>query len=188
MERPVTEAVREIGIAKRLDPLSVPINIDQAYILHYYDRNEDALRSVKLALEMNPTFTPGYFWLGRIYTSEGRYQEADTALRNIGPLRTWTPAMAALGYLYGKSGRPQQARAVLAEFDNLARQGRYVSSYAIAVIYASLGDRDRVFSYLESAYRERSHWLVWLKRDPRWSEVRADMRFQKLVEKIKLPS
>jgi DNA-binding winged helix-turn-helix (wHTH) protein len=68
MERPAGEAEREISIAKRLDPLSVPINIDQAYILHYYDRNEEALRSVRLALEMNPKFPPGYFWLGRIYT------------------------------------------------------------------------------------------------------------------------
>ncbi len=69
MKRPAGEAEREIAIAKRLDPLSVPINIDQAYILHYYDRNEEALRSVKLALEMNPKFAPAYFWLGRIYTS-----------------------------------------------------------------------------------------------------------------------
>jgi TolB-like protein/Tfp pilus assembly protein PilF len=188
MERSVSEAEREIAIAKRLDPLSVPINIDLAYILHYYSRNEEALRSVRLALEMNPKFAPGYFWLGRIYTSEGRYSEAETALRNIGPLRTWTPAMAVLGYLYGKSGRSQEARAMLTEFDDLVRQGRYASGYAIAVIYAGLGDRERVFSSLESAYRERSHWLVWLKRDPRWNEIRADVRFQNLVRKVGLPS
>ena len=58
----------------------------------------------------------------------------------------------------------------------------------MAVIYAGLGDRERVLSSLESAYSERSHWLVWLKRDPRWNEVRDDMRFQKLVQKIGLPS
>lgn len=187
MERPLSEAEREIAIAKRLDPLSVPINIDLAYILHYYSRNDEALRSVKLALEMNPKFAPGYFWLGRIYTAEGRYGEAESALQNIGPLRTWTPAMAVLGYLYGKSGRSQEARAVLAEFDTLVRHDRYASAYAIAVIHAGLGDRERVFSYLESAYRERSHWLVWLNRDPRWNEIRADVRFQNLVRKVGLP-
>jgi eukaryotic-like serine/threonine-protein kinase len=188
IERPLSDADGEIATAKSLDPLSVPINIDRAYILHYYGRNEEALRSIRIALEMNPKYAPGYFWLGRIYTSEGQYGDAETALRKIGPLRTWTPAMAVQGYLYAKSGRPQEARKVLAEFDELLRQGRYASGYAIAVIYAGLGDRERVFSYLDAAYQERSHWLVWLKRDPRWNDVRSDARFQNLVRKIGLPS
>jgi TolB-like protein/tetratricopeptide (TPR) repeat protein len=188
IERPLSDADAEIAIAKSLDPLSVPINIDRAYILHYYGRNEEALRSVRLALEMNPKYAPGYFWLGRIYTSEGRYADAAAALQQIGALRTWTPAMAVQGYLYAKSGRPGDATNVLAEFDELLRQGRYASGYAIAVVYAGLGDRERVFSYLDAAYRERSHWLVWLKRDPRWNQVRSDARFQGLVRKIGLPS
>jgi tetratricopeptide (TPR) repeat protein len=187
MERPLSEADREIGIARSLDPLSVPIHVDQAYILHYYGRNDDALKSLSLALEMNPKYAPGYFWLGRIYTSERRYADAEAALQNIGPLRTWTPAMAVRGYLYAKSGRWHEASTVLAEFDELVRQRRYASGYAIAVIYAGLGDRERVFSYLDAAFRERSHWLVWLKRDPRWNEFRSDARFQNLVRRVGLP-
>jgi DNA-binding winged helix-turn-helix (wHTH) protein/Flp pilus assembly protein TadD len=187
MERPAAEAEREIASAKRLDPLSVAIHIDHAYILHYYQRNDRALRAVQLALEMNPKFPLGYFWLGRIYTSEQRYEEAEIALQNIGPLRTWTPAMAVLGYLYGKTGRADEARRVLAEFDELARAGRYASGYAIALVHMGLGDRERVLSALDVAYRERSHWLVWLKRDPRWDEIRADQRFQDLVRRVGLP-
>ena len=136
---------------------------------------------------MNPKFPLGYFWLGRIYTSQGRYADADQAFHNIGPLRTWTPAMAALGYMYGKAGRVQDAKAILAEFDSLTQRGRYASSYAIAAIHAGLGDRERMFQYLEAAYREHSHWLLWLKRDPRWDEVRADQRFENLVRKVGLP-
>ncbi len=188
MERPAAEAEREIAIAKQLDPLSVPINIDQAYILHYYHRNEEALRSVRLALEMNPKFPLGYFWLGRIYTSEGRYKEAETALQHIGRLRTWTPAMAALGYLYAKTGRTKDARGIVKEVQDLARRGRYASGYAVAVVHAGLGDTERAFAFLDAAYRERSHWLVWLKRDPRWNDIRGDLRFQRLVKKVGLPS
>jgi TolB-like protein len=188
MERPFVAADAEISIAKALDPLSPAINTDRAYISYYYGRNEDALHSVGLALEMDPKFALGYFWLGRIYTSQGRYADADQAFHNIGPLRTWTPAMAALGYMYGKAGRVQDAKAILAEFDTLTRHGRYASGYAIAAIYAGLGDRERMFQYLDAAYREHSHWLVWLKRDPRWDKFRADPRFENLVRKIELPS
>ena len=187
MERPAGEAEREISIAKQLDPLSVPINIDQAYILHYYDRNEEALRSVRLALEMNPKFPPGYFWLGRVYTSEGRYTEAEAALQNIGPLRTWTPAMAVLGSL--REDRPdERSQGHSQRIRGSGSSDRYASGYAVAVVYAGLGDAERAFAFLDAAYRERSHWLVWLKRDPRWNNMRSDGRFQSLVKKIGLPS
>lgn len=187
-ERPASEAEGEIAIARRLDPLSVAIHIDHAYILHYYERNDDALRAVRLALEMNPSYAPAYFWLGRIYTSEGRFVEAEAALQEIGPLRTWTPALAVYGYLYGKTGRIADATAILTQFEQLERSGRYASSYAVAVVHAGLGDRERALSCLEAARRERSHWLVWLKRDPRWSELRSDARFQELVHAIGLPA
>jgi eukaryotic-like serine/threonine-protein kinase len=188
LERPAGEPEREIAIARTLDPLSVPINIDRAYILHYYHRNDEALRAVQLALEMNPNYPPAFFWLGRIYTSEHRYKEADSALQKIGSLRTWTPAIAVLGYLYAKTERADDAKALLSEFDALRSTGRYASSYAIGVIFAGLGDRERALSALEAAYRERSHWLVWLKRDPRWDEIRDQPRFRDLVRRVGLPS
>ena len=187
MERPLAEAEREVTVARNLDPLSVPILTDRAYILYYYDRPDEALRWVNQALEMNPAFPLGHFWLGRIYTSQGRFDEAERALQKIGPLRTWTPAMATLGDLYARSGRREAAKAVLAEFGDLARQGRYPSAYAVAVIHAGLGDREQALSYLETALRERSHWLVWLKRDPRWNDIRSDARFKDLVRQVGLP-
>ena len=95
--------------------------------------------------------------------------------------------MAVLGYLYGKSGQPAEAWAILAEFDGLAASGRYASVYAVGVVHAGLGDRERALSSLAQAHRERSHWLVWLKRDQRWNEIRGDGRFQQLVRDVGLP-
>ena len=118
MER-VAEAEREISIARQLDPLSAAINTDLAFIFHYNSRNQEALRSAQMALEMDPKFLLGYFWLGRIATAQGHYKEAEDAFQNIGPMRSWTPAMAALGYLYAKSGQPDRARGVIGEFDEL---------------------------------------------------------------------
>jgi serine/threonine-protein kinase len=187
MERPQADTEREIAIAKKLDPLSVPINTDQAYMLYYYGKADEALKAVRAALEMNPKFPLAYFWLGRIYTSQGRYPEAETALQKIGQLRTWTPAMAVLGFLYAKEGKRKEAEGVLGEFADLGRTGRYPSSYAVGIVHAGLGERERAFQALDAAYKERSHWLVWLKRDPRWNEIRSDPRFQDLVQKVGLP-
>jgi tetratricopeptide (TPR) repeat protein len=146
------------------------------------------VRAVQLALEMNPTLPLAYFWLARIYTDDARYADAEAALRSIGTLRTWTPAMAVRGYLYGRTGRVEEARGVLAEFEALIANGRYASGYAVAVVHAGLGDRAAALSALERAYGERSNWLVWLKRDPRWDEIRSDPRFCGLVDRVLLPT
>ena len=163
------------------------INADAAYVLHYYRRNGEAIDAARRALDMRPGFPLAHLWLGRIQTEEGRYVDARAALESIGPLRAWAPAMAALGYLEARAGRPDAARRILAEFDGLTRAGRYVSSYAMAVVYAGLNDRERVMALLREAVRERSHWLVWLARDPRWDAMRADPRFAELVRRVGLP-
>jgi serine/threonine-protein kinase len=188
LERPRAEAEREIVKARELDPLSASILTDQAFMFHYYGQNEPALRAAREGLEMmNLKYPLAWFWIGRIYTSQGQFKDADAALQKIGPLKTWTPAMAALGFLYGRMGRSKDALNVLAEFETLKQAGRYASSYAIAVIHAGLDDRERALSALKDAYEEKSHWLVWLKRDPRWDAIRDDRRFQKLVHDVGLP-
>jgi serine/threonine protein kinase/Tfp pilus assembly protein PilF len=186
MERP--EAARsQIERAQKLDPLSVPINTDMAFAYYYSGHSDEAIRFVKIAIEMNPKFPLGHFWLGRIYTSEGRYQEALGEFTAVGALRNWQPTMAALGFLYGVWGKPAYARKILDEFDALAKQGHYQSSYAVGLVYAGLDDRPETFRRLEKAYAERSHWLVWLKLDPRWNSIRSEPRFKDLVHRVGLP-
>ena len=96
--------------------------------------------------------------------------------------------MAAQGFLYGLQGKRAEAEAVLRQFADLAKDGRYASSYAIGVVYAGLKDTEQTFHALDEALKERSHWLVWLKSDPRWDSVRSDPRFRELVRKVGLPS
>ncbi len=181
------ESLAQVDVAKRLDPLSVAINTDQAYMLYYDGQIASALKAVEIALEMNPEFPIGHFWLGRIYTSQGRFLEAEAEFQKIGELRAWTPAMAALGFLYGKWGKPEKAGEILEEFAALAKEGKFASGYAIAGVYAGLGDKERTFAYLDQAYAERSNWLVWLNNDPRWDVVRVDPRFKELVRNVGLP-
>jgi tetratricopeptide (TPR) repeat protein len=186
MERP-DEAHAHINIAHKLDPLSVPINTDMAFTYYYAGETEHAVEFVKRALEMNPKFPLGHFWLGRIYTSQGRYDDALAEFTATGALRTWQPTTAALGFLYGVWGKQVAAAQVLNEFNSLPRQQRFRSSYAVALVYAGMGKREETFSWLEQAYAERSHWLVWLKLDPRWNSVRSDPRFTALVRRVGLP-
>jgi TolB-like protein/Flp pilus assembly protein TadD len=188
-ERPEAEILGQIDAAKRLDPLSVPILTDQAYMLYYERKTEDALRAVRSALEMDPKNPLAHFWLVRVYTSQGKYAEAEGELQTIGSLKTWPqPLLAAAGLVYARLGKRSEAEAVLQEFADRKSQGRYASGYAIASVHLALGDKETALARLEDGYRERTHWMLWLKRDPRWDPLRPDPRFQDLVRRVGLPA
>jgi hypothetical protein len=54
------------------------------------------------------------------------------------------------------------------------------------LIYIGLGEKDRAFESLESAYKERSDLLVYLKVDPRLDTLRSDPRFADLMRRVGL--
>jgi serine/threonine-protein kinase len=179
------EARDEIACAQQLDPLSVPIMADRAFELHYDRQNEPAIRQLRAALEMNPQFPLAHFWLGRVFATQGLYEQAFAAFEAGGPsLREWQPMMAARGYAYGVWGRRTEAARILEQFAALAARGRYVTSYGVAVVHAGLNEIEKALLWLGNACEERSHWLVWLRLDPRWDVLRSDPRFQSLLRKV----
>ena len=67
------------------------------------------------------------------------------------------------------------------------RKTNYFSAFMIATLYADLGDKDRAFQWLSTAYRERDLNLVGLKTDFLLDPLRSDPRFTELVQKVGLP-
>src|SRR5262249_33723024 len=63
----------------------------------------------------------------------------------------------------------------------------YVSPYELATLYASLGDKDRAFQWLDTAYRDRNLGLMRLNSDFLLDPIRSDHRFAQLVKKVGLP-
>ena len=65
---------------------------------------------------------------------------------------------------------------------------KFVTSYGVALVYAGVGENDTALTWLGKAFDERSHWLVWLRLDPRWDNLRLDPRFSALVSRMKFPT
>lgn len=101
-------------------------------------------------------------------------------------MRSWIPNLAGEGYVYAQQGRRGDALRVLQRLDSLS-SSQYVTSYAVALVHAALGDRDQAFAWLDRAVKERTHWLLWLNRDRRWDPLRTDPRFASLVQRVGLP-
>jgi DNA-binding SARP family transcriptional activator/TolB-like protein/Tfp pilus assembly protein PilF len=180
------EALAQERRAQALDPLSAAIAGTAGWVLHYSGRNDEAARELETALRMHPSFALGQLYLGRVEQARERLDSALAHYAATGPLRTWVPTIAAEGYVLGMQGRKRDAEATLARMNSLADH-EYVTSYAVALVHAALGRRDSAFTWLERGVRERTHWLVWLNRDTRWTIVRDDPRFATLVREVGLP-
>lgn len=180
------EAGAQLNGALHLDPLSAPIQTDTGFYLHYSSRNAEAVKALEEALALNPSFPFARFWLARVHGTEGRCEQAFTELNAIGPaFDSWQPSLAAKGYLLGRCGDRKAAAGMLERFHTLS-QTRYATSYGVALIHAGLGDREQALAWLDKAHDERTHWMVWLGVDPRWSEIRQDPRFLRLLRRVGL--
>jgi hypothetical protein len=65
--------------------------------------------------------------------------------------------------------------------------GKQVSSGAVALTYAVLGDKDESFRWLEKAYTERSSFMTALKYWSVFDPLRSDPRFAELLRRAGLP-
>jgi DNA-binding winged helix-turn-helix (wHTH) protein/TolB-like protein/tetratricopeptide (TPR) repeat protein len=181
-------AFDEVQLAHRLDPLSLAINTDIGFHHYYNGRYQEAVSQLQSVLAMKSDFLLAHLWLARALLEMQRFDAAlaETVVAE-GKARDWSVLVTARGFTYAMAGRAGEAQAVLREMDALAGQ-RFVTSYGIALVHAGLGHKDEALGWLDRAFEERSHWLVWLRLDPRWKTLRDDPRFAKLIERIKYPA
>ncbi len=77
-------------------------------------------------------------------------------------------------------------RGDLREKQKRAKKGQPALALAIAGDYASLGEKDKAFAWLQKSFREGESELMYLNVDDRFAALRSDPRFQNLVHLIGL--
>lgn len=180
------EAWEHIARARELDPFSLIINRDLGkhhYFSRDYDRAVEALRET-LAIDSN--FFLAHWYLGKVHERAGRFTEAIESYERSVALSGRSPIqLGALGHALARAGNETRAREIVVELERL-RATRYVDPFAIAEVYLALGDRDAAFRWFDRAHEERSVYLIYLVRDPRYDEIRSDSRFIDLVARMGL--
>jgi TolB-like protein/predicted Zn-dependent protease len=181
------EAMARIEHSQELDPLSLIINVAVGWGLYHARRYEAAIEQLRRTLELDPNYPVTYWILGLLLRKTGHYElairegEKGVNLSGGGPL-----LRAALAHTLATAGRTKEALQTLDDLKKLAKQ-RYVSPYFFAGIHVGLGEDDCAIEYLERAYEERSHWLIYLHIDPGMDSLRYDARFKDLLRRVALP-
>ena len=181
------EAAAEQKLAEELDPLSLTIAMNAADPHYFARRYDPAIESLKLVLRREPRFSAAHFNLGRVCAQNGMYEEAIAAFESAAQLSGNRQASAALAFAHARAGRITEARKILADVQQLAVL-HYLPSPQLALIHLGLGETDQALDRLEQGFEERSYWMIYLKADPVYNDLRAHPRFIRLLERLDFES
>jgi len=181
------EALAEMEKALELDPFSLIINCDLGWALYYTRQYDRAIEALKKTLEMDPNFVSAHSFLGRVYLQKSMHKEALAEFRKEKePSRGWMQDVETLvGIAHMRMGKKKEAQKILEDMIDRSKH-EYVSPYHIALLCFNLGENELGFEWLDKAYKERDHWLLYLKTEPMFDSVRSDPRFTKLLKKVGL--
>ena len=180
------EAISEIRKAQELDPLSAVIATDLGKELYFVRRYDEALVELRRALELDTNFVSAHNWISDTLLEKKMYNDAIVELQKTKPFKEERVYIRQTAYLYARMGRRAQAQAALAKSLQLSK-GKQVSSGAVALTYAAIGDKDESFQWLEKAYTDRSSFMTSLKYWSVFDAMRGDRRFADLLRRVGLP-
>ena len=179
------EAIEEIKLAEKNDPLNIPLKNDIGYIYIKARQYDIALEQFQRILETEPNFHS----LGISYclALKGMYKEALAERKKILEV-TKTPLENSpeLAWSYAFAGERGKAVKILEAYRKLPEDQQ--SFWNIANIYAALGDKDQVLFWLEKSIQRHEIGLRNLKTRPEFDIVRDDPRFQDLLRRAGFPS
>jgi len=150
-------------------------------------RYDEAVAQLHKAADMDANYFPTRRWLAMAYLGksmpEQALQEAQkaAALSNNG-----TEAVAHVAVCYAVLGNTNKATAMLRSLQ-AASKSRYVSSFEIAAIFASLNEANQAFESLKKAYDDHDYDLPSLRVDSRFDKLHSDPRYADLLRRMGLP-
>ena len=158
----IDEAVRQMRLAEKADPLSPNIQQRLGIILISAGRYDEAA-----------SHCPGKGeCLGRARLGQNRINEAIQLLATLKNPRY-------LGYAYGRAGRREEAEKIAAAVAP--------NAFSQALIYAGLGDKDRTLEALDRVAELGAVRIGRALNSPEFAFLRGDPRVKTLRKRVGLP-
>ncbi len=181
------EALRKVQRAVSLHPSSRAIQTELSCAAYYAGLFDLAIAYAHESIKVEPDNSVNYLNLGRALAQKGEYEEAVSNLRIAKSKPSdWIGNDAELAYIHAKLGRTNEAYQILATL-HVREATEFIDPYVFAVIYAGLGESDRVFEFLNAAADRKSSWIPSFPVEPKFTLLRQDSRYQKLLARLKVP-
>ena len=163
------EALQQLRVAERTDPLSAEVQNRLAYVLISARRYDEAAGHCE---KLPADYRARSECLGRARLGQGRTDEAIQILATVGN-------RGYLGYAYARAGRREEAEKVAADISP--------NPFNQALVFAGLGDKDRTLDALERMAVLGPVRIGRALTFPEFAFVRGDPRIKALRKKVGLP-
>lgn len=181
------EAVREMQIARDLDPLS-PVEANYLGLAYQFaGKRAEALAQYKRALDLDPTFIEARLHTATAALDQSRFKdffaELDRAKQiaedgRIEPMRAFGLAV---------QGKKAEALELIRKCERPG-SGTFVQSTYISNTYAVLGDKEQMYAWLDKAYADRDGMLIYANKQGCYRRYRGEPRFIGLENKLGVPA
>jgi TolB-like protein/Tfp pilus assembly protein PilF len=181
------EAIAACRRAKEIDPLSVIVQSFLVFVLADAGRVAEAEEEERIGLKSYPEHWFLHYGVSFARMGRGDFPGAADLLRRSRELcPTNSNVLSWLGHATARAGLVEEARGILEGLLRDFRQ-RYVTPWAIANVYAGLGDNDHAFEWLDKALEERSGWLAAIRSSElSFGILRSDPRYEDLCRRVGL--
>jgi serine/threonine protein kinase/lipopolysaccharide biosynthesis regulator YciM len=178
------DAVDEHKRLLQLDPTSLVAN--QLLCAMYYSSREydKSIQQCLKVVEMYPDVSMPHGDLSDDYAQKKNYTKAIQEYQRALSLDGEHKLSASMGRAYAANGWEGVMKKRVELF-----QKRGTSDYDpvnVAEGYASLGEKDKAFLWLERAYQEHGS-LLFIKSEPAFDYLRSDARYAELLRRMGLP-
>jgi len=174
-------ALELVNRARRLDPLSVIVEIVHGNVYFFSGRPAEALRHYRRALELEPRLPWIYMRVALGLAANGQLEEALRLLDELEPgIAGSLDMVATRANILGRLGRLDDARALVATLRERSKR-EYVSWNHFAYALAGVDDRGALFDVISRASQKENVGRLMLKHDPAFEAIRRDPRFRAIL-------
>jgi len=177
----------EMEKALELDPQSTIIQQYAGTFYLYDGQLEKAVGFYRKVLAKNPASEHSQGNLGLSYVRMGMYDDGIREIKKAAESSNlFSPSRSTdLVYAYAKAGRNNEARELIREMLKFYEE-HHSGAASLAFAFAAVGETDRAFEWLETAYADRSGYLQGIAVDFSFEELHSDPRFKAFITKLGL--
>ncbi len=179
------ESRREFQKARKIDPISPIIQIDEAQVYFFERRFDQNLAILKQVAQLDPAFELAHERMAFTYMTQGREDEAWKETQFLHACRDEASDCRQIWTAYLPKRNPRAARQALRWLEAEAKTRRLPLA-ALVFANARQGYSAHALDWLERMSEQHEVWLITAKVNPLFDPLRSEPRFQNILQALHL--